>query len=191
MTISTATRGRYCSLINPLSKMLRKCKANCTSRLNSWTFVMAHTKRQETRLARAACRCRSRHRTRRILRCLQRACVLEPDARADGSDEARPIRAAGAGLNRIVCPHAPVSTRQVYPTSVADNSNFVNQTKPRRATRSNRRVEAINFKIEADASHDVNASADINADADAECETDPEYTATAATVTAGADPVSV
>ena len=67
--------------------------------------------------------------------------------------------------------------RQVPPTPLltAAVSSINCHTRPShgRATRSRRRVEAIHFEAQADASDDANAVAGIDSDADAEYETDP------------------
>jgi hypothetical protein len=83
--------------------------------------------------------------------------------------------------------------RQVPPTPLltAAVSSINCHTRPShgRATRSRRRVEAIHFEAQADASDDANAVAGIDSDADAEYETDPEYIVVAPAV--AAEPLSV
>lgn len=127
-----------------------------------------------------------------VLRRLQRARVLKPNARADGNGGARP---AGSGNTTRIVYLPSLLLRRVYPTPFLTpqfRQSLACHGRPThgRATQSRRHVEAVDFEAQLNA-NDANAVEGVDSAADAEYETNPECIAAVPTGTVDISPLSV
>ncbi|KAK7937821.1 uncharacterized protein PG986_014689 [Apiospora aurea] len=86
---------------------------------------MAHSKRLKDKVRRSGLSLQNKTRDSGVLRRLQRARVLEPNVRVVENAMHVPRGQRVPDLNRIVCPHVPVTVPSSVSNTVANSSSFV------------------------------------------------------------------